>query len=57
MVGIDASVATAFVLLCGMAILTLFVGVYLLVTNPPRDPEKLVGFGAEKLSDEELERR
>lgn len=57
MVGVDPTVATAVVLLLGMAALTLAVGVYLLVTNPPRDPDKLVGFGEEKLTDEELERR
>jgi hypothetical protein len=57
MVGVDASVATVVVLLLGMAVLTLAVGVYLLVTNPPKNPDKLVGFGEEKLTDDELERR
>lgn len=40
-----------------LAVLSLVLGVYLLTTNPPKDESKFVGVGAEKATDEELEKR
>lgn len=51
----DPSLAMMVVVLLGMAVFSLTLGIYLLVTNPPKDRSKFVGLGSEKLGDEELE--
>lgn len=52
---VDPGVAAMFVLMLGLAGVSLTVGVYLLLTDPPADPERFIGVGSEKLPDEEFE--
>jgi|GEM_PF-505995 hypothetical protein len=37
-----------------LILLSLTLGLYLLTTNPPKDESSFLGFGEEKLGDEEL---
>lgn len=52
MIEIDPLALFAFATL---AVVSLVLGLYLVVTNPPKDESKFLGIGAEKLDDDELD--
>lgn len=50
MTSIDLNLVGEVVLLLLIAAFTTVVGIYLLMTNPPKDETAFVGFGTEKVS-------
>ncbi|MFB6300004.1 MAG: hypothetical protein ABEH65_07055 [Halobacteriales archaeon] len=46
---------TLIIVFISLAAVALALGVYLVVTNPPKDDEAFIGIGKEKVSDKEFE--
>lgn len=49
------SIITPVIFLLAMAVFTITLGTYLVLTNPPKDRAKVIGIGAEKAADAEFE--